>query len=411
MVQWVYTKYKIYFLGGIRMDAFKIKNDIYWTGVLDPTLETFDIIMKTEYGTTYNSYFIDDEKKVLIDTVKPNFKDEFIPKLEKLVDIKKLDYVIINHTEPDHSGSLKYILQINPNVEVYCTKAASIFLSEQINGDFKCHVIKDKETLNIGSRTLTFITAPFLHWSDTMFVYSEKDETLFTCDAFGTHYSSVDPKAVHKEEYKQSLAHYYDCIVRPFAQHVLNAVEKVKDLKFDTILTSHGPILSEDIQYNIQKYVEWSSEEVKNRNQKQVALLYLSAYKNTVAMAEKIKEGLESEGVKVEYVDAETEDIAKVHMMINNSKGLILGSPTINRSMVKPMWDVLSVIDPMANSGKVAGVFGSFGWSGEGIQMANALLKQMGFKVPLEPMSKKFFPSEETLQQCFEFGKNFAKSI
>lgn len=397
--------------GAIFMDAFNIKGNVYWTGVLDPGLEVFDIIMKTEYGSTYNSYFIDDEKKVLIDTVKANFKDEFFEKLGKLVDIKDLDYVIVNHTEPDHSGSLKYILEINPDIVVYCTKAASIFLKEQVNGEFKCHVIKDGETLDIGSRQLKFVTAPFLHWSDTMFVYDESEKILFTCDAFGSHYSSVDPKAVHREDYKKSLHHYYECIVEPFAQHVLNAINKVKDFEIDTILTSHGPILSEDINYNIEKYLEWSKDAVEKRNQKQVAVLYLSAYTNTTRMAEKIKEGLESEGVKVVYLDVENEDLAKVHLLINNSKGLIIGSPTINKTMVKPMWDVLSVIDPMANMGKIAGVFGSYGWSGEGIKMADCLVRQMSFKVPFEPLSKKFSPSEETLQQCVEYGKEFAKLI
>ncbi len=397
--------------GAILMNAFNIKGNVYWTGVLDPGLEVFDIIMKTEFGSTYNSYFIDDEKKVLIDTVKPNFKDEFIDKLGNLVDIKNLDYVIINHTEPDHAGSLKYILEINPDIVVYCTKAASIFLREQINGEFNCHVIKDGETLDIGSKTLKFITAPFLHWSDTMFVYDEAEKILFTCDAFGSHYSSVDPKEVHKDNYKNAFKHYYECIVEPFAQHVLNAINKVKDLEIDMIVASHGPILSEDINYNIEKYVEWSTHAIENRNKKQVAVLYLSAYKNTMLMAEKIKEGLESEGATVVYLDVESEDISKVHLMINSSKGLLMGSPTINKSMVKPMWDVLSVIDPMANMGKIAGVFGSYGWSGEGIKMAHSLLKQMSFKVPFEPLQKKFFPSEETLKQCYEFGKEFAKLI
>jgi len=393
------------------MDSFEIKNKVYWTGVLDPELETFDIIMKTKYGTTYNSYFIDDNKKVLIDTVKPNFKGEFLNKLNQLVDIKKLDYIIVNHTEPDHSGSLKYVLEINPNITIYCTKAASIYLKEQINGNFNCHIIKDGEILDTGSKKLRFITAPFLHWADTMFVYDETDRILFTCDGFGSHYSSVDPESVHKEEYTEAFKHYYDCIMKPFSNHVLNALKKIKDLEIDMILTSHGPILSKNPKYNIDKYYEWSRYEVKNKNQKQVALLYLSAYQNTTLMAEKIKEGLEAEGAKVEFIDVENEDLAKVHMIINNSKGILLGSPTINKSMVKPMWDVLSVIDPMANMGKIAGVFGSYGWSGEGIKMADTLLKQMGFKVPFEPISKKFFPSEETIKECIEFGRSFAKKI
>ncbi len=393
------------------MKAFEIKNNIYWTGVLDPELEIFDIIMKTPHGSTYNAYFIDDEKKVLIDTVKINFKNEFIDKLKALTDIQSIDYVIINHTEPDHAGSLKYLLDIHPDIEVYCTKAASLFLKEQVNREFKMHIIKDGETLDIGSRKLTFITAPFLHWSDTMFVYSEADKILFSCDGFGAHYDLVDPKSIYKEEYQEALKYYYDCIMRPFAQHYLNAHEKIKNLDIATILTSHGPILSEDPKAIMDQYFKWSDEEVSKRNQKQVAVLYLSAYKNTEIMAAKIKEGLESEGIQVTCSDAEKEDLMTLQSLIHSSKGLILGSPTINRTMIKPIWDVLSIIDPMANMGKVAGVFGSYGWSGEGIQMANALLKQMGFKMPLEPLSKKFSPSDETLSACVDFGKNFAKHV
>ncbi|MFZ5968033.1 MAG: FprA family A-type flavoprotein [Bacillota bacterium] len=393
------------------MKAFQVKENIYWTGVLDPGLETFDIIMKTPYGSTYNSFFIDDEKKVLIDTVKPNFKDEFLEKLQELTDIKKIDYVIINHTEPDHAGSLKYILEINPEVEVFCTKAASIFLNEQVNGPFTCHTISDNEILDIGKRKLKFITAPFLHWSDTMFVYSEYDKALFTCDGFGSHYASVDPQEVYKDAYKEALKLYYNAIMKPFAQHYLNAHEKIKALDIETIFSSHGPILSENHQYNMNKYFEWSTEEVSKRNHKQVALLYVSAYRNTEVMAEKIKEGLEASGVKVEYMDVENEDIGRIHDVINGSKGILIGSPTINKTMVKPIWDVLSVIDPMANIGKIAGVFGSYGWGGEGVQMAHTILKQMGFKMPLEVISKKFSPSEETLEQCVAFGKAFAEYI
>ncbi len=393
------------------MEGFQIKNNIYWTGVLDPDLEVFDIIMKTKHGTTYNSYFIDDKKKVLVDTVKSNFKEEYLDKLSKLVDIRELDYVIINHTEPDHSGCLKYILEINPDIVVYCTKPASMYLQEQVNSDFNCHVIKDGETLNIGDKTLRFITAPFLHWADTMFVYNETDKVLFTCDGFGSHYSSVDPLVIHSDEYKFALKHYYDCIVSPFAQHVLNALNKVKDLEIAMILTSHGPILSENPEFNIQKYKEWSEELVQMRNQKKVALLYISAYKNTALMAESIKKGLEMAGADVELLDVENMDLPEVHMLINNCRGLLLGSPTINKSMVKPIWDVFSIIDPMANMGKIAGIFGSYGWGGEGIKMADKLIRQMGFKVPFDPMSKKFSPSKDTIEECIEFGKKFAGKI
>ncbi|MBQ1793580.1 MAG: FprA family A-type flavoprotein [Peptostreptococcaceae bacterium] len=392
-------------------EAFEVKKDIYWTGVIDKDLKVFDIIMETEFGTTYNAYFIDDEKKVLFDTVKPNFKKEFIEKLSKLTDIKELDYVVIHHTEPDHAGSLKYILDINPDVEVICTNAARMYLAEQVNRPFKCHVIKDGETLNIGKRTLKFISAPFLHWADTMFTYIEEDKTLLTCDAFGCHFASVDANDVDSDNYLKSAKHYFDCIVKPFSKHVLKAVNKVVELglDFDTILTSHGPILTKEPMAQVKRYVEWSTETVNSTNQDQLAILYLSAYTNTKVMAEKIAEGAKSVVDNVQLYDIEAMDLHELHDIIVMSKGVIFGSPTINRTMVKPMWDAFSVIDPMANQGKVAGVFGSYGWSGEGITMAETNLKGMGFKMPVESLKKKFFPSDDTLQECFDFGAEFAK--
>ncbi len=390
---------------------FEIINKVYWTGVLDPDLRTFDIIMKTPYGSTYNSYFIDDEKKVLIDTVKPNFKGEFLEKLQTLVDIKDLDIVVINHTEPDHAGCLRYILEINPNIEVYSTKAAQIFLQEQVNRDFKSHVIKDGETLNIGSRTLRFITAPFLHWSDTMFTYSEEDKLLFTCDGFGSHYCAIEPEASQGEDYAEAFRHYYDAIMHPFAPHVLNALEKIKNLPIEKTLPSHGPILEEG-SYQREHYYNWAKRDNDKRNKNQVSVIFLSAYTNTEKMALSIMEGLQQvEGVTIRMIDAEKEPLHDIAEAISVSKGILFGSPTINKSMVKPLWDVFSVIDPMANMGKIAGTFGSYGWSGEGIKMADSLLKIMSFKVPFEPLEKKFSPSKETLEKCKDFGKEFGQYI
>ena len=394
-------------------NVFEVKKDIYFTGVVDKDLEVFDIIMETEFGTTYNAYIIKDEKTVLFDTVKPNFKDEFINNISEVTDIKDIDYVVIHHTEPDHAGSLKYILDINPDIEVYCTKAAKMYLDEQINRPFKCHVVKDGETLNIGKNTLRFISAPFLHWADTMFTYVEEDKTLFTCDAFGCHFSSVDANCVEDDDYLKSAKHYFDCIVKPFSKYVLNAVNKVVELglDFDTILTSHGPMLTKDPMAAVKRYVEWSTETIEHTNQNQVAVFYLSAYTNTLTMAKSIEKGLLAEGAKVKLYDLETLSLKEMHDAVVMSKVILLGSPTINKTMVKPMWDLFSVIDPMANQGKIAGVFGSYGWSGEGITMAESMLKAMMFKMPIETLKKKFFPSEDTLSDCVEFGKEFAKLV
>lgn len=391
----------------------KIKDGIHYTGVIDKDLKIFDIIMETKYGTTYNSYLIKDEKTVLVDTVKSDFKDEFLNNLSNITEIEKIDYIIIHHTEPDHAGSLKYVLEKNPNATVVCTKAAKLYLDQQINKEFNCHVIKDGETLNIGKRNLKFIVAPFLHWADTMFTYVEEDKVLFTCDAFGCHYSSIDPSEITKDEYKESAKLYYDCIVKPFSKHVLNAVNKVVELNldFDTILTSHGPILSQNPMEAVNNYVSWSNDFVKKLNQNIVSVYYLSAYKNTLEMAKAIEKGLLEEGAKVNLYDLEKLSLQQMHDTVIESKVIILGSPTINKTMVKPMWDLLSLIDPMANQGKIAGVFGSYGWSGEGITMAENLLKNMSFKMPVPSLKKQFCPSEKTYEDCIAFGREFAKLV
>ena len=394
-------------------NTFEIKKDIYFTGVIDKDLKVFDIIMETEFGTTYNSYLIKDEKTVLFDTVKSNFKDEFFENLSQLTNFSDIDYVIIHHTEPDHAGCLKYLLEKNPDIEVYCTKAAKLYLSEQINKPFKCHVIKDNEILNIGKRNIKFITAPFLHWADTMFSYVEEDKVLFTCDAFGSHFASTDASIVENEDYLKSAKHYYDCIVKPFSKYVISAIDKVVESKidFDTILTSHGPMLTKKPMDAVQRYFNWSTDVINNTNQNQVAIFYLSAYNNTKIMANKINEGLLSQNISTTLYDLEELSLEELHDAIVMSKVILLGSPTINKTMVKPMWDLFSLIDPMANQGKIGGVFGSYGWSGEGINIAENLLKSLSFKTPIPAMKKKFFPSDDTLSECFNFGVEFSKLL
>lgn len=388
----------------------EIKKDIFYTGVVDKDLKVFDIIMETEFGTTYNSYIIKDEKTVLFDTVKGNFKDEFLDNLSNITTVDEIDYVVVHHTEPDHAGSLKYLLDLNPNITVVCTKAAHLYLKQQINKDFNCHVIKDNEVLNIGKRNLKFIVAPFLHWADTMFTYVEEDKVLLTCDAFGCHFASYNSTDVNSKDYDKAAKHYFDCIVKPFSKYVLNAVNKVTNLgiEIDTILTSHGPILSEEPMKAITNYVEWSSEFMEKLNQNQVSIYYLSAYTNTFTMAKSIEKGLLESGCKVNLYDLENMTLQEMHDTVIESKVIILGSPTINKTMVKPMWDLLSLIDPMANMGKIAGVFGSYGWSGEGITMAETLLKSMQFRMPVESLKKQFSPSDDTYTDCENFGRAFA---
>lgn len=395
-------------------NVFEIKKDVYYTGVLDKGLEVFDIIMETEYGTTYNSYLIKDEKTVLFDTVKSNFKDEFFENIEAITPIEDIDYIVVHHTEPDHASCLAYVLDKNPEAVIYCTTPAKNFLTNQLNREFKFKTVKDGDVLNIGKRNIKFVLAPMLHWADTMFTYIEEDKLLLTCDAFGCHYGSYDSECVKdNEDYLKASKVYYDCIVKPFAQNVLDGVDKVVKLglDFDTILTSHGPILSKEPMEQVKRYIEWSKDATKTTNNDKISMFYLSAYGNTKLMAEKIAEGAKSEGADVSIYDLEKLTHEEMHDKFLESKIVVLGSPTINKTMVKPMWDLLSNIDPMANKGTIAGVFGSYGWSGEGITMAENLLKSMAFKMPVETVKKKFFPDKATLNACVEAGKEYAKLL
>ncbi|MCI5630511.1 MAG: flavodoxin domain-containing protein, partial [Clostridium sp.] len=246
-----------------------------------------------------------------------------------------------------------------------------------------------------------------------MFTYIPEDKVLLTCDAFGCHYSEYDAKGIDGEGYLDSAKLYYDCIVKPYAKYVLDAVNKVVELglDFDTILTSHGPILSERPMEQVTRYVEWSKAALEETNKGEMAIFYLSAYTNTFDMAKKIQQGALSQDVKVKLYDLEKLSLEEMHKAVLNAKVVLVGSPTINKTMVKPMWDLFSSIDPMANKGTIAGVFGSYGWSGEGISMAENLFKAMSFKLPQPALKKKFFPSDDTFKECFDYGVEFAQYI
>lgn len=239
----------------------KIKEDIYSVGVLNPNLRVFDIIMQTEYGTSYNSFLIRDEKSALVETAHLGFFDEYLEHIREICDIKDIDYIILNHTEPDHSGSVGKLLELNPDITVVGTAATVKYLENIANCDFKRMVVKEGDTLNLGKRTLKFIPAPFLHWPDSMFTYSEYDKTVFTCDFLGAHYcepNMLDSKIHYKDAYESAFAYYYQAIFGPFKKYVLAGLDKLEKLDFDTVCTSHGPILTEKIKENMDKYRAWS---------------------------------------------------------------------------------------------------------------------------------------------------------
>ena len=390
-------------------NSLEVKNNIFWVGALDFDIRTFDVIMTTEYGTTYNSYVVKGaEKTALIETSKDRFFEENLERIKTVIDPEKIDYLIVNHTEPDHTGAVEKFLEINPNITVYGTVAAINYLKQITNKEFNSKAVKDGDTLDLGGKILKFISVPFLHWPDSMYTYIEEDKTLFTCDSFGCHYA--DEKVFNDKisgDFIDAYKYYFDCIMGPFKDFVLKAIDKISPLDIETICPGHGPVLREDLDKYINLYKEWSVVKKENK----VVIAYVSAYGYTKKMAEKIAEGVKSKGIAVSLYDLETANKDKVMADIYTAKGLLIGSPTLVNDALPPVWNILTSLNPTINKGLLAGAFGSYGWSGEAVPNMEGRLNQLKFKMPAGVLKIQFNPSEEELSKCFEYGVNFAENI
>ena len=277
-------------------EIVEIASGIHWVGAKHPELEVFDDLFPTHNGTTYNSYLVRGSvKTALIDTVKAPFTEAFLAKVEKLLPLEQVDVVVINHTEPDHSGALAALLERNPNITVYITKAGENFLKQLINAPFKAHVVADGEELDLGGRTLRFVLAPYLHWPDTMFTYLVEDQILFPCDAFGAHYCATRLFDDEIADFSADFHVYFDCIMRPFKDKALAAIAKIRGERIEVICPSHGPVLRSDPWKYIGYYEEWCRP--KNDGRK-IVIFYLSPHHNTEKMAAAVAKGAAVPGVE-----------------------------------------------------------------------------------------------------------------
>lgn len=400
------------------MKTLKLKDNFYWLGVQDPELKIFDITMVTEFGSSYNSYLLKGSEKVaLFDTAKAKFMDAFFDKLDELAKPSEIDYLIVSHTEPDHAGSTARLIEMNPEITVVGSQMAIAFLKEITNGDFKSQVIKDGDHLSLGDKTLRFINAVNLHWPDAMYTYIEEDHTLVTCDSFGVHYS-FDDVLVSKlrakggdayREYLGAVYYYYACIMKPFRQFVLQAVNRIRGLEIDMICTGHGPVLDENPWEIVDFYEEWAAAPPANLK-KTIVIPYVSAYGYTAALATKIAEGIQSAGdFEVRLFDMVEADRDEVIAQILMADGLLFGTPTMVGDALEPIWDLLLGVHPIQVAGKPASAFGSFGWSGEGVPNILARLGQLRMKVFEEGYKVRFNPSATQLDGAAAFGKRFAE--
>jgi len=391
------------------MRPFEISDGVFWVGALDPQLRVFDIIMKADNGTTYNSFLVKgSQKTALVDTVKARFEEDHLANLKSLIDLNALDYIILNHTEPDHSGALPRLLKEAKTAKVVISKTADHFLHQLLGRDIEPIKVGTGDSLDLGGRRLSFISAPFLHWPDTMLTYLS-DGILFPCDFLGCHYCDDRMFNDAVDDFSNAFRYYFDGIFRPFKQYALQAIEKIESLPITMIAPSHGPILRSDPWSYVAKYKEWS--QLPHAEGKSLLVFYASAYGNTKRMAQEIAKTASATGIKVTTLDVTSLDMSEVLSQVEAADGIAVGSPTINGDAVKPIWDFLSSLATLRVRGKAAAAFGSYAWSGEAPDLIFERLKGLKFKMIEPPLKASLIPSEEQLQKCCELGLKIAEAL
>ncbi len=394
--------------------VLKITPDVSWVGILDYDIVTFDIVMETEYGTTYNSYFINAQKKTLIETSKETFWDSYLEKVKSVVNPSEIEYTILNHTEPDHSGNLKRLLNLAPGATVIGSGNAIKYLREMLGEDFKSHQVKDGDVLDLGDKTLRFIGAPNLHWPDSIYTWLEEDKLLFTCDSFGCHF--CDPGMFDDQvgDFDDAFKYYFDVILKPYSKFMLKAIEKIKPLDIHAICPGHGPVL----RTNWKRYVDLSEKyaqeylAIKGEGDKRVLIAYVSAYGYTGIMAKLIAEGIKASGkIEVDLADIENIPLGDLEEKVIRSDALLVGSPTINQNTLIPVYKLFGLINPLRDKQKLAATFGSYGWSGEAAKLIEDTLRNLKLTIAQNPLSIKFYPHGEKADELRLFGKNFAEKV
>lgn len=398
-------------------DAVEIAPGIHWVGALDPALREFDIILRTANGTTYNSYCVRGEKGVaVIDTVKASHADEFFNRLEQVARYDEITTIVLNHLEPDHSGALPELMRRAPQAKLYISAKAQLMLKALVQTDaLAFEIVQTGDSVDLGGRTLRFFSTPFLHWPDTQCTLAEEDGVLFSGDAFGCHFCDARLFNDRVGDFRFSFEYYYQHIMRPFREHVLEALDLLVPLELSVIAPAHGPILRDAPQSYMQRYRQLAAPLLHNEiggGTKSLLVFYISSYGNTARMAQAVAEGAETEaGVRVSLYDLQSSGGLPFVDLIEEADALAIGSPTINGDAVKPVWDLLSSLAVIKVRDKLGAAFGSYGWSGEAINMIEDRLRGLKLRVPIKGVRARLIPTEEELARCRDLGKQLAQHL
>jgi len=393
----------------------EIKKNIYWCGIKDWGLRHFHgHELSTHRGSSYNSYLIKDKKTVLVDTVWDPYKEEFVKKLDQEVGLAKTDMIVINHCEPDHSGSLGLLLDRLPNagIPIYCSKnGAEIIRKHFHRDDMNLQIVKTGDSVNIGEYDLVFVEMQMIHWPDSLLTYVKGAATVLSNDAFGQHYAGIslfNDEVDTCELYEEAIK-YYGNILTPFSALIKKKIEQIRalELPIEMIAPSHGIIWRKEPMQIIDKYYEWSQD----YDEGFAVVIYDTMYDATRSMAEAIAAGLENQCVKYKIFNVASTDQSDLITEIFKSKGVLIGSCTVNNAVLRPTAGLLEEIRGHKFKGKLGAGFGSYGWSGEASKIISKSLEEAGLKTPLAPLAFKYRLTDDELQQCVAFGEAFAQAI
>lgn len=399
------------------IEPISVTERVHWIGALDPTMRTFDVILKTPNGTTYNAYLVRGSEGVaVIDTVKAERSDQFFTRLEAVTQYHEITAIVLNHLEPDHSGALPELMRRAPHAKLYVSDAAQLMLKALLNNnDIDYIPVTTNDSVSLGDRTLRFLNTPYLHWPDTQCTYLVEEDVLFSGDVFGCHYCDEQLFNDRVGDFRFSFEYYYQHIMRPFKAHVLNALKLIDTLPIRLIAPTHGPILRDHPQHYVQRYRELSTPRLqleRERDIKTMIIFYISSYGNTMRMAEAIRDGAaEVGGFRISLYDLEGGEVEPFIDLVEEADAILVGSPTINGDAVKPVWDLLSLFSKINVKSKVAGAFGSYGWTGEAVRMIDDRLRGLKMRVPLSGLRIKLIPSADELQDCHRFGQDIGNFL
>jgi len=394
--------------------SFKIKNNVYWVGKTDWELRRFHgHEYSTHRGSTYNSYLVKEEKIALIDTVWMPYSKEFVENLSKEVDLDKIDYVIANHAEIDHSGALPELMERIPETPIYCTANGVQSLKGQYHKDWNFQVVKTGDTLDLGNgKQLIFVEMRMLHWPDSMACYLTGDNILFSNDAFGQHYATeyMYNDLVDQDELFAECIKYYANILTPFSALVDKKIKEVLALNIpiDIIATSHGVIWRDNPTQIVEKYLAWANDYQEN----QITILYDTMWDGTKRMAEAIVKGILEidKKVNVKLYNIAKTDKNDLITEIFKSRIVLIGSPTLGGGILSSSAEILEMIKGLRFKNKKGASFGCYGWSGESIKIIKDHLEKSGFSVINDGIRALWNPDHESLEKCVEFGREIAKS-